>query len=50
MNEELGGREGGRKEGRMKPSWPNLRYHLRISLEILRKTTKDLSQESWSLT
>jgi hypothetical protein len=26
-----------------------LRYYLRISLEGLRKTIKDLSQDSWSL-
>jgi hypothetical protein len=31
-----------------KRSWPNLRYYLGICLEGLIKTTKNLSEDSWS--
>jgi hypothetical protein len=30
-----------------KKSWPSLRYYPIICLEGLRKTTKDLSQDTW---
>jgi hypothetical protein len=33
----------------MKQLWPNLRYYLRIRLEGLRKTMRNLRQDSWSL-
>jgi hypothetical protein len=32
-----------------KRSWPSLRYYPSIFLQELRKTTKILSQDSWSL-
>jgi hypothetical protein len=42
MNNEL--ESIGRKQ-----SWPNLRYYPGICVEKLRKTIKNLSQDSWSL-
>jgi hypothetical protein len=43
VNDELENTVCGRKR-----SWPNLRYYLGICLERLRKTTKNLSQDSLS--
>jgi hypothetical protein len=34
---------------RRKLSWPNVRHYTSICPEGLRKTTKKLSQDSWSL-